>query len=362
MTDPQTPIQPYYQEEEVTLKEIILKVRAFLYEIFVNWKLILIICIPFVSYMLYDAIISPIRYPATLTFMVEEDESTRLGGVANVLGQFGISGVQRGKYNLDRILEISRSRRVLQMALFAKCEVEGDKDFLANHLIKEYDYHARWKEDSTGLKGFLFTHDSIAGFNRVENRVLKALQHLMNGTNDDPGAYQTSYNDDTGIMTLKMSAPSEELAITMVDTLFGKLTSYYVFNATDKAETTYQVMKLKTDSLAKALSAAEYRLAEFLDKNKNIFSAREGSLQQTRLTTEVQRLQILHGESLKNLEYADFTLKNRTPFITLIDNPLPPLRPVEESKPKAILIGLLLGLIVGSAFVIGRKIYRDAMQ
>ena len=350
-----------HQNDEMTLKQLIVKIREFMTELLSHWMLIALICIPFLTYQLYDAWTTKVVYPAALTFMVDEDQGGRLGGIANVLGQFGINGVHQGKYNLDRILKISRSRRVLQMALLSKAPIDGKQDFLGNHLIRTYELHEKWEEDTTGLRDFAFTHGVVNDFAKVENRVLKTLQGLLNGTDKIEGAYKTAYDEDTGIMSIKMSAPSEDLSITMVDTIFSKLTTYYVSNAIEKAEATFRVMRTKTDSLAQVLAAAEYRLAEFVDKNKNIYSARQGTLKQSRLTAEVNRLQIMHGESLKNLEYADFALKNKTPFIALIDNPIPPIMPEIKSKIKAGVIGLILGLMVAFTFIVGRKIYRDAM-
>jgi uncharacterized protein involved in exopolysaccharide biosynthesis len=352
--------QPY--DDEITLKELILKIQEYWRELWKNWLLIGLICLPFLAFKLYQAWSTPAIYPAVLTFMVDEDEGNRLGAMASILGQIGLSGLSRGKYNLDRILEVSKSRRVLQLMLFSRCEIDGQEDLIANHLIRGFDLHDKWEKDTTGLKDFVFTHGDYDRFNRLENRVLKTLQGLLNGTEEKEGAYKTSYNENTGIMTLRMDAPSPDLSIAVVDTIFAKLTVYYIESSTEKANSTYEIVKSKKDSLAQALSAAEYRLAQFVDQSQNIYSAREGSLQQSRLTTEVQRLQVLYGEVLKNLEYADFTLKSSTPFITLLDNPIPPIRAVRESKIRAGLIGLILGIMVGVTFVLGRKIYRETMN
>lgn len=351
---------PY--DDEITLKELILKIQEYWRELWRNWFLIGLICVPFIGYKVFKAWTSPTTYVANLTFMVDEDEGNRLGAMAGVLGQFGLSGIARGKYNLDRILEVSKARRVLQLMLFSPCNIGGKEDLLANHLIRQFKLHDDWEKDTTGLKDFLFTHPDFEQLNPLESKVLKKLQGLLNGTEKQEGAYKTSYSENTGIMTLKMQAPSPELSIAVVDTIFSKLTTYYIESSTEKANATYDVVKAKRDSLAQALSAAEYRLAEFVDKSQNIFSAREGTLQQTRLTTEVQRLQIMYGEVLKNLEYADFTLKSSTPFITLLDNPILPLPVVQESRIKAFIIGLILGIMVGITFVLGRRIYRDTMN
>ncbi|NND34078.1 MAG: hypothetical protein HKN76_15925 [Saprospiraceae bacterium] len=349
-------------EDEITLKELILKVREYWKEIWKHWLLIGLIALPFVIFKIYQAYTSPITFPATLTFMVDEDEGNSLGAMAGILGQFGFGSTAGGKYNLDKILEVSRSRRVLQMALFSACDVDGQRDLIANHLIRQFDLHDKWKKDTTGLKNFLYTSSNPQEFNQTENKVLKVLQGVLNGTEKKEGCYDTSYDEDTGIMRLKIETPSESLSITLVDTIFTKLTSYYVGSSIEKAGATYAVMKSKTDSLARALASAEYRLADYIDKNKNVFSAREGALQQTRLQTEVQRLQIMHGEALKNLEYADFTLRNKTPFITLLDDPIAPIKPQAESKLKALVLGLILGTMLGVTFIIGRKIYRDTMN
>ncbi len=353
------PNQTY--DDEITLKELILKVQEYWRELWRHWLLIGLITVPFLAFKVYKAVTTKPVFPATLTFMVDEDEGNRMGSMVSLLGQFGLGG-PRGQYNLNKILEISRSRRVLQLALFSKSEVKGKNDFLANHLINQTNLHERWEDDTTGLKGFYFQRGDVDGFGKLENKVLKTLQGILNGSEKKEGLYNTSYDEDTGIMKLKMESWSEDLAINMVDTIFSKLTTYYVKSATEKSLGTYAVLKSKTDSLALALSSAEYRFAEFLDKNQNVYSARQGLLQQTRLSSEVQRLQIMHGEAIKNLEFADFSLKSETPFITLIDNPIAPLRPVTESLLMAIILGSILGGMIGVTYVLGRKIYRDTMN
>ncbi len=356
----QTQVKPY--EDEITLKELILKIQEYALELWKNIILIGLIAAPFMLYKLYVAYTTPVYYPASLTFMVDEDEGNTFAGMSNILGQIGIGGIRRGKYNLDKILEISKSRRVLQMALFAKADLQGQKDYLANHLIRQYEMHDRWQDDSSGLKDFLYQHHQFERFHASENKVLKSLHRLLNGTDEEAGIYETSYDEDTGIMTLRIESPSEDLSIALVDTIYAKLTSFYIEKATEKATATYQLMKYKSDSLANALATAEYNLADFIDRNQHIYSATEGSLRRTRLASNVKQLQVMHSEALKNLELADFSLKSKTPFITLIDSPIPPIPPVRPSILRALIIGALLGAMVGVTFVLARKIYRDAME
>ena len=77
---------------------------------------------------------------------------------------------------------------------------------------------------------------------------------------------------------------------------------------------------------------------------------------------DVKMLQVVYGEAIKNLEMADFALKNKTPFIQAIDLPVAPLKKVKKSKLKGLLTGLSIGILLGSVFVVGRKIIRNAMM
>ena len=58
---------------------------------------------------------------------------------------------------------------------------------------------------------------------------------------------------------------------------------------------------------------------------------------------------------------ADFSLVAGTPEINIIDEPLPPLEPIEESFLISLIKGGLLGGLIASGFFIARKIFMDAM-
>ncbi len=354
---------PY--DDEITLKELILKIQEYGSELLRHWKLIALISIPFVAYKLYDALTTPVTYRGELTFMVDEEEAGN-SAYSSILGQLGMGGFgMPSQYNLDKILEISKSRRVIQMALFSQGEVDGLKDYVANHIIDHSDMRKKWakkKDDTTNLVDFRFTRHDFDQFTKRENSILKSVIRTVLGSEKIKGMYQTTYDDNTGIMKLAFNGRDEDLSIVFLDTIFHKLKEYYIDKSIEKAKSTYQIVKDKTDSLAQELAAAEYSLASFMDRSQNIYSAREGELQRSRLSANVSRLQIMYGEALRNQQFAELSLKNKEPFIALIDSPLSPIGPNKKSMLRAIIIGLILGVMVGITFVLGRKIYRDAMN
>jgi uncharacterized protein involved in exopolysaccharide biosynthesis len=83
-----------------------------------------------------------------------------------------------------------------------------------------------------------------------------------------------------------------------------------------------------------------------------IIWARVALLKETQLRSEITLLNVVLGEALRNLEYADFALKNATPLIQPVDRPMRPLKPMVPSKMIAILIAGFVTIMLGSIWIL----------
>lgn len=359
--------QEYIQDDEITLKELILKVGEFWRELWKNWWVIGLIAIPIVVYMVYKAATADRTYEAELTFMVNKDEGGGMSAISGILGTFGLGGGSQGEYNLDKMLQLLKSRNITEKVIFSEVEIENNKDLLANHLIHHLDTLELWFREPSilnkkpdNLKGFKFTHDSTANFTNLENKAVQRIKGRMLGNEDNPGFLTSGYNEDSGILNIKCKTQHEELSIELVKNYYQELSTFYTEKTVGGHQLTYNLLKIKSDSIYDALSATEFQLASLIESSRGVYSERE-NLRKNRLNREIQKLSIMYGETAKNLEIADFTLKSKTPFITLIDEPISPIKPESESIFKALVIGGLLGAFLGALFIISRKIYRDTM-
>ena len=169
---------------------------------------------------------------------------------------------------------------------------------------------------------------------------------------------KADYNEDTNIMSLDVTTTKEELSLALAQRMFQSLSDYYINKAIEKQLKTYNVVSAKKDSVLAVLKGAEYQLANFKDTHRGMLMKTD-QLTELRLTREIAALNAMYAEVLKNTEVADFTLKNKLPFIQVIDAPLPPIRPVLQSLLRKLAIGIIIGGLIGSAFVIGRKVFRE---
>ncbi len=352
--------QVHSESDEITLKELIEKVKSSGQEIKKYWYILVILAIPIMAYQFYAAYKTPITYPATLTFMVNEDTGGGGGMLAGLLGSFGLGGGGGGEQNLLKILELAKSRHIMQEAILTKATIDGSMDYLGNHLIRHMKEQNEWvgAKDTTGLFNFQFLRDSVTKFTKTENRALFVVCNKLTG---EGGIFGSANNKETGIMTFSITTTSEELSIELLKTIYDKLGSYYIDKSTEKQRITYDLLRNKTDSIRSLLGGKEYAKASFDDSNLGLqFAAPKVTGQ--RLDRDVKMLQVVYGEAIKNLEMADFALKNKTPFIQAIDLPVAPLKKVKKSKLKGLLTGLSIGILLGSVFVVGRKIIRNAMM
>ena len=301
------------EDDEITLKELILKVQEFYVEVVRGWRLVVLITISIIGIMLYNAFTSPIIYPATLTFMINEDEGNSMGGISAVLGNIGLGGGGSGKNNLDKVLELARSRKIIQKVIFEKEKIGGKNDFLANHLIILYNFHEKWEDSELGLANFLFKHDSIAKFNRTENIALKSIYAKIIGKKNTAGLLKMSFSKETGIMRIDVDTESEDLSIKLSELVYEKLSDFYIEKTTEKQYETLKLIEAKVDSLKGLLNNKEYALASFKDMNLGLIGVRP-KVREMQLQRDVKLINIVYGKSLENCRNRRFFPKKQNTF------------------------------------------------
>src|SRR5688500_2227383 len=168
------------REEETSLRDYILKAREYFREVLCYWYIPSALALLVAAYQVYKYYQHVPLYSANITFLVDEDEGGGSSALTGMLSQFGLGSVRPARYNFDKIMELSRSRRVVQQSLFTRVSIDGKADFLANHIIRIYDFKINTEEGDDDSP-FYFTHDSLPAFSRTENEVLISIYNFIIG-------------------------------------------------------------------------------------------------------------------------------------------------------------------------------------
>lgn len=344
----------------LNLKHLILILKKYYKATIINWKIILFCIILSISYFLYQAFKTPITYTASLSFMLNENEGgVGLGGAAAILGS--IIG-DEASYSLDKILELSKSNRIINESLLGVGVVNGKVDFFANHLIELYNLkETDWQNDTSLNKGFRFTHNEIEKFSRREASALKSITVKLVSGYKSPPLFSTSYSKQAQIMRLNLKTINEDLSISLLKQIYDNLGTFYINKSIEKQKFTYEVIIDKADSLKSLLNGKEYAKAKFSDSNRGLITETT-KIPSNRLTRDVNILNIMYSEAIRNAEVADFAIKSKVPFIQAIDVPYAPIKPERKSKTIALLLGGIIGLSIGIFYSIIKTVLKEALE
>ncbi len=345
------------ENDEITLKELILKIRLYAKEVLRRWYIPFLLAALFAGGMFYLALKSKPQYLAKLSFMLNEGDKGG-GALAALAGSFGFGGGGGGESNLDKITYLAKSERILKTTLLTKTVVDGKEDYFANHFINVLELHKAWKKDTTGLQGFLFKRDDVEAFTRLENNALTRLVKVLIGKK---GIYGCSFDKKSGILEMNLKTPNESLSINFIRQNFAGLSEFYINKITERERTNYEAIRAQKDSIYQVMKNKGSSAASFQDFNKGLLFQGD-RFKGDMMAVDAKIAGTAYGEIMKSYAIADYSLRNNTPFISPIDQPVGPIEPEKKSKLTQLIIGVFLGAFLGTLYVVFAMILREAMK
>jgi uncharacterized protein involved in exopolysaccharide biosynthesis len=348
---------PENQSDDFKLADLIRLVREYWGILLKGWWIILLFTGVVTSYLGYKVFQEHTTYKARLTFIVNDSKSSAMG---SLLGSFGgLFGGGGSENQLEKIMEISRSRKIIAQALFDSVTYNGKSDLFANMLIETEEIDKEWLENPT-LKGFKFKSSDVSNFTRLENNVLlRCYAYFVGGENIEP-KFNISLNEDSGVLSMYIISRNEDLSIDLTNKLYDKISAYYIEKSIEQEKRSYRILAFKKDSLERALKRNDFAGADHEDKNKGLL------FETLKIPTKQYKrkdllLTTMYAEASKNAGIAEFALNSSTPFLSVIDGPIPPIRPTPPGRFRALALGLILGSFLGAIFVIGRNVVRKSL-
>jgi len=340
---------------EIQIKDILIKLSE--YKTHLLKKKFTIIAVSGLFFVLgiVFAIYSDKKYTAELTFVVEDQQQGggALGSMTGIASQFGfdIGGSSSSTFSQNNILEFLKSRGVVEAALMQNRKVNRKEDLLIEHYLHLNKIKDLWKANEdlspVSFHGKLNQdNDSVSGGiwkNIIEGKLLVELQ-----------------SDEANIINLSYTSVNGEFAKMFVETLIEQMSKMYISHQTAQSSNTLDFLSSRADSVFIELEMAEEEFAKVKDINQRIVKA-SGRLKELQLMRNVEVLNTMYLEIVKNLEISKLTLLNQTPIIQIIDKPILPLELVENSKTVLGFLGAFLGGFLSLSFFIFGKLFKDAL-
>ena len=344
--------------DEISLKELILKLQEWWSYLLGQWKLI--ISVAFIGSLLglgYAFTQKPI-YKAEFSFVLEDEKGGGgLGGALGLASQFGldVGGGGGGIFAGDNLLELMKSRSMVQKALLSPISVNGKSQSLADYYISFRGIRKGW-EGKPQLANLSYSiNEDVFKFNRVQDSVLMAMHQEIIGN-----LLSVAKKDKKlSILQVEVKSEDELFSKAFTEALVSEVSKFYVETKTKKSTTNVAILQYQTDSVRNQLNRAISGVAQSNDAIPNLNSARQvlrSSGQQRQI--DVQANTAILTELVKNLELSKLSLRKETPLIQVIDKPILPL-PVEKfGKVKGVLLGGFLAGFLVVIGLVGRRVFQ----
>lgn len=354
------------ENEEVSLKELIRNVGKWYRYLLSKWLIILICgisgCILGAAYALFK---KP-TYTAMTTFVLDESDKSS-GGLGQYAGLASMVGIDIGGgggtiFQGDNILELYRSRKMIQKTLLTEVDFEGKKSLLIDRYIDFNDLRDKWskKPELRNIK-FSSTSSSIGlKLTRLQDSILGTV---VNSINKD---YQNVSKPDKKLSLIKavVNAKDELFAKKFNEEIVKNVNDFYIQTKTKKSVENVAILQEKTDSVRSVMNRAIYTGAAVADATPNLNVTRQvqrlAPIQRSQFTAEANKG--ILAELVKNLELSKISLLKETPLIQVIDQPILPL----ENNKLGLLKGIIFGGIIGGFLIVviltARRVLKSILE
>ena len=357
------PTRPIEENDEISLKQLILDIQAWIKYLLSKWRILLIAgALGGVFGLGYSFWKKP-QYTATTTFVLEGGDSqgalSQYAGMAAMVG-IDLGGGTSGLFQGDNILELYKSRTMLAQTLLSKIHPNSN-ELLIERYINYNGLEDTWN-DTPEIKSFDFRQDPatlsplairvrdsvITDFvDAINERVLKV---------DKP-------DKKLSIIEVEVTSPDEVFSKVFNDNLVRRVNDFYVQTKTKKSTYNISILEAKVDSVRAVMTGAIYSAAKVSDATPNLNPTRQiqriAPTQEAQFSAEANK-EIL-SQLLQNLELTKMTLLQEQPLIQLVDRPVYPLKVDRLGKLKGMVIGgFLFGFLTILALILA-KCYRQIM-
>jgi hypothetical protein len=351
-------------EDPTSLKHLIERCKYWFGYLKQRWKFILCAFIIGAGLGLSYSFLKKPLYDAELSFAVQDDNSTggKLGAAVGLASQFGIdlSGSNiGGAFSGDNLLELLRSRTMVEKSLLTSVTINGKQETLAELYIVFNKLRKRWGDDPALEKTQFLPNADRSKFTLSQDSLLGVFYQtiLKKNLNVD------KVDKDLSIITIKVESKNELFSKYFTEAIVKTVSDFYIETKTKKSAQNVDVLQKLTDSVRRELNAAIRGVATTSDVNPNA----NPTLQILRVPSQRRQVDVeangaMLTELVKNLELAKISLRKETPLIQIIDTPILPLEEKKVSKSVAFIVGGIIGVVLMIINILIRGRYREIMS
>lgn len=351
--------------DEISLKELIEKVLEVFKFLRSKWLIIAFTGIIGGGIGLGYAWLKKPVYKAVVTFALEDDKQSG-GGLSSALGLasslgFDLGGSAGGAFSGANLIELMKSRKMIEKALLNPIWMGTDSITLADRMVEILEKRKKLEEEKIWVGKTLFPIDADQeNFNLKQDSLLGILYQSVTGEN---GILSVGQKDKKiSIIYVEVNTIDELFSKVFAESIVKEVSQFYIETKSKKAKNNVAILQKQVDSVRNELNQAITGVAVVSDNTFNLNPALNvNRVPSTKRQVDVQANTAILTQLVTNLELAKVALMRETPLIQLIDKPILPLKKDKPGKLKSLLLGSFLGVFLSILYILVRRFFNNLM-
>ena len=324
-----------FDNDEIALKDLILIIKEWYQFLLTQWKLIILMgVIGGIIGFTYAYFQKP-TYKAQLTFVLEDEKSS--GGFSSTMGlasQFGFDvGVSSGGvFAGANLIELMKSRLLVEKTLLNPIEVEGKTISIAEYYIQINKMRKAWNENPA-FKNIQFLPNANRSKFILQQDII--LQGIYSDLTAPKNLKIGQKAKNASFISIDVTNTDEKFAKIFCEHLANEISEYYVEIKSRKARLNVEILQKQVDSIRNQFNLSINEVAVATDNIYNLNAAlkSKGTLPAKR-QIDLQANTAMLSSLVTNLEMSKMALRKETPLIQIIDRPMFPLEQEKVNKIK----------------------------
>lgn len=350
--------------DEISLRELIIKIKEWL--LYLKSKSKLIILVSVVGAILgltYSKFKKP-SYKAILTFALEEEKGNG-GGLSGALGfassiGIDIGGGAGGAFSGANLIALMKSRLLIEKTLLNPVTINNETISIAEYYIRLQNLREKWRNNKNINEIKFSPNDDRLLFTKQKDSILQTLFNALSNKNK---LIIIQKDKKATITTLEVINEDENFAKVFCESLIKETSNYYIETKSKKARLNFEILQKQVDSIRAELNLAITGVASAADNVYNLNPAYIVKQSPSKMRQiDVQTNSAVLAQLIPQLEMSKVTLLKETPLIQIIDKPILPLEANKIGNLQAILLCGLFGGFITSLYLVLSQMLKNLLQ
>jgi uncharacterized protein involved in exopolysaccharide biosynthesis len=346
------------ENDEISLKELIQKIKEWIRYLKTQWKIIFgVAALGAIIGFTYASFQKP-EFSATSTFVLEEDKGG--GGLSGAMGlasSFGLDlgGGGGGLFTSSNIIELMKSRLVVEKTLLNPVQVGGNEKSLADYYTQINELKEAWsKKPALANINFPANADRTK-FSLEQDSILQVISAGLTKNN----LTIAQKDKKVSIISLTVKSENELFSKLFCEQLIKETSDFYIETKSKKARLNVEILQHQVDSIRAELNSAITGVAAASDNVYNLNPAfNVKRTPSTRRQVDVQANTAILTQLVAQLELSKVSLRKETPLVQLIDRPILPLEKEKLGRIKSFVLGGFLAGFLTVLYLVFGQLYK----